>query len=53
MTDQGNPYQATGKPQRYMDINTPVANHYDENEARTHRGFWATIFAFFTCKLCD
>jgi hypothetical protein len=53
INDQGNPYQATGKPQRYMDINTPAANHYNENEGRAHRGFWATIFAFFTCKLCD
>ncbi|CAO3690033.1 unnamed protein product [Umbelopsis ramanniana] len=53
MNDQGNPYQATGKPQRYMDINAPAANHFNEDEGRAHRGFWATIFAFFTCKLCD
>ncbi|GAB5588763.1 Palmitoylated plasma membrane-bound casein kinase [Umbelopsis nana] len=48
-----NPYQSTGKPHRYMDVNAPTdANHYDQNEGRPHRGFWATIFAFFTCKLC-
>ncbi|CAM0142273.1 unnamed protein product [Umbelopsis sp. WA50703] len=54
MSDHGNPYQATGKHQRYMDANAPVGNNaYEADETRPPRGFWATILAFFTCKLCD